>query len=128
MQGYIENFLKSIRILDLIDDNNWYDVFKAAYKDRFIDSDYRSLVDAFIEADIYSDDAENARKKLAIDLFSENLALYDNISLNGILWRQNQHQWIGYKQSEMFDIIKYAEANSQIKTHKLNSDGVFIRI
>ena len=128
MQKYIETFLKSIRILDLIDDNNWYEVFKAAYKDGFIGRDYELLVEAFIEADIYSDDAEDARKNLAIELFNKDLVGYNDVSLKDIVWRQNQHQWIGYTESEIFDIIKYAEANGKIKTHNLNSDEVFIRI
>lgn len=110
MSEVLEFFLSNKNVIDALDSDYFYLVFKMARQLNFTEAQYRELVRILIDADIYTDKAEDDRIKLLIETFQNYMRKNTifPVLLNSIIGFLAPRYKLGFNNETVLEIISEA--------------------
>lgn len=123
MSEVLEFFLSNKNVIDALDNDYYYLVFKMARQLEFTEAQYRELVSILIDADIYPDKAEDDRIQYLIELFNNlltNLAAprpFDNLITTAV----SKNDKLGFNDVAIKEIISEAFINNKFNDFELQN-------
>ena len=126
MSEVLEFFLSNKNVIDALDNDYYYLVFKMAKQLEFREAQFRELVGILIDADIYPDKAEDDRIRYMLELFEIRLTRStlprDFDSFIKVTFSDNDK--LGFNNETVAEIISEAFLNNRFKDYGLlNLDG-----
>lgn len=121
MSEVLEFFLSNKNVIDALDSDYYYLVFKMAKQLEFTKAQYRELVSILIDADIYNDKAEEDRIQYLIEIFSYKISAirnpihFDTAIKHGL----SEHDKLGFRDEAVLEIISEAFINNKFTGYEL---------
>lgn len=123
MSEVLEFFLSNKNVIDALDSDYYYLVFKMARQLDFTEAQYRELVSILIDADIYPDKAEDDRIQYLIELFDNLLTKlaaprpFDSLITTAL----SKNDKLGFNDVAIKEIISEAFINDKFKDFELKN-------
>ena len=126
MSEVLEFFLSNKNVIDALDSDYYYLIFRMARQLDFTEAQYRELVNILIDADCYPDKAEDDRIRYMLELFEIRLTRstlprdFDSF----IKVTFSKHDKLGFNDETVAEIISESFSNNRFKDYGLlNRDG-----
>ena len=126
MSEVLEFFLSNKNVIDALDADYYYLVFKMAKQLDFTEDQYRELVTILIDADIYDDKAEDDRIQLLCEIFENRIIYYSQLpdELNWLISNKlTKNDKLGFNDMAIEEILLDQFEQNRFKDFKLTEEN-----
>ena len=124
MTVLVERFIRNN--IDLIDSENWYELFSKAYDAEFYLKDYEELLNILLQIDIYHGTTSPIRTRLFIEKFTEVLkkVSYFPATINEV-FTADPYMSFGYNFTDIKRILKKVFADHDLPGYHMTDYFIY---